>query len=63
VLVGPWEGSVTRRRTTTRKQAKTQRGTTKPKRNRAPKAAGGRSSSVAGLLEQLDLRTRKLAEM
>jgi signal transduction histidine kinase len=46
-----------------RKPAKTQQGsTTKPKRNNAPTAAGGRVSSVADLLEQLDLRTRKLAE-
>jgi GAF domain-containing protein len=61
MVVGPWEGSVKRRRTITRKPAKTQHGsTTKPKRNNAPTAAGG--SSVADLLKQLDLGTRKLAE-
>ena len=52
-----------RRRTTSRGPAKTQHGsTTKPKRSNAPTAAGGRGSSVADLLKQLDLRTRKLAE-
>ena len=52
-----------RRRTITRKPAKTPHGsTTKPKRNNAPTAAGGRGSSAADLLKQLDLRTRKLAE-
>jgi signal transduction histidine kinase len=54
---------VKRRRTTSRKPAKTQHGTiTKPKRNNAPTAAGSRGASVANLLERLDLRTRKLAE-
>jgi GAF domain-containing protein len=63
MVVGPWEGLVRRRRTITRKPAKTRHGsTTKPKRNNAPTAAGGRGSSVADLLKQLDLRTRKLAE-
>src|SRR2546430_9189256 len=63
MVVGPWEGVVRRRRTITRKPAKTQHGgTTKPKRSNAPTAAGGRGSSVADLLKQLDLRTRKLAE-
>jgi transcriptional regulator with GAF, ATPase, and Fis domain len=63
MVVGPGEGSVTRRRTTTRRPAKTQHGSaTKPKRNNAPTAAIGRGSSVADLLKQLDLRTRKLAE-
>jgi signal transduction histidine kinase len=53
---------VAQRRTTTRKPAKTQRGsTTKPKRNDALMAAGDRGSSVADLLEQLDSRTRQLA--
>src|SRR6516164_9330993 len=52
-----------RRRAMSRKPAKTPHGsTTKPKRNNAPTAAGGRGSSVADLLKQLDLRTRKLAE-
>ena len=52
-----------RRRILSRKPAKTQHGSrTKPKRNNAPTVAGGRSSSVADLLKQLDLRTRKLAE-
>jgi hypothetical protein len=46
-----------------RKPAKTQRGSkTKPKRDNTPMDAGGRGSSVADLLKQLDLRTRKLAE-
>ncbi len=63
MVVGPWEGVVRRRRTITRKPAKTQHGsTTKPKRNNAPTAAGGHGSSVADLMKQLDLRTRKLAE-
>jgi signal transduction histidine kinase/putative methionine-R-sulfoxide reductase with GAF domain len=63
MVVGPWEGLVRRRRTIARKAAKTQHGsTTKPKRKNAPTAAGGRGSSVADLLKQLDLRTRKLAE-
>jgi signal transduction histidine kinase len=54
---------VRRRRTITRKPAKTQHGsTTKPKRHKEPTGAGDRGSSVADLLEQLDLRTRKLAE-
>ena len=62
-MLDPWEGSVTRRSTTTPKPAKTQHGsTTKPKRNNAPMAAVGRGSSVAELLKQLDLRTRKLTE-
>ena len=53
-----------RRRTTTPKPAKTQHGsTTKPKRDNAPTAAGGRGPSVAALVKQLDMRTRKLAEM
>ena len=52
-----------RRGTVSGKPAKTQHGSTaKPKRNNAPTAAGGRGSSVADLREQLDLRTRKLAE-
>jgi hypothetical protein len=63
MVVGPWEGSVRRRRTITRKPAKTgHSSTTKPKRNKAPTAAGGRGPSVADLLKQLDVRTRKLAE-
>src|SRR6516164_7819251 len=52
-----------RRRAMSRKPAKTQHASTmKRKRNNAPTAAGGRGSSVADLLKQLDLRTRKLAE-
>jgi two-component system NtrC family sensor kinase len=63
MVVGSWEGLVRRRRTITRKAAKAQHGsTTKPKRNNALTAAGGRGSSVADLLKQLDLRTRKLVE-
>jgi hypothetical protein len=57
------EGQVKRRRATSRKPAK--RGTAtrrKPKRNEAPTAAGDGGSSVADLLQQFDLRTRKLAE-
>src|SRR5262245_66338608 len=38
------------------------RETTKLKGRKAPTAAGGRASSIADLLKQLDLRTRKLAE-
>jgi two-component system, NtrC family, sensor kinase len=63
MVVGPWEGLVRRRRTITRKAAKAHHGsTTKPKRNNALTAAGGRGSSIADLLKQLDLRTRTLAE-
>src|SRR5262249_16212219 len=63
MVVGPWEGVVRRRRTITRKPAKTQHGsTTKPKRNNAPTPTDRPRSSVPALLKQLDLRTRKLAE-
>lgn len=62
MLVAPWEGSVKRRRTTTRKPAKTHRGTTKPRRNKAPTAAHQRSPSIADLQEELDARTRELTE-
>ena len=61
MVVGLWEGSVRRRRTATRKPAKTRNGkTTKPKRINAPTAA--RSSSSADLQKQLDQRTHELAE-
>jgi two-component system, NtrC family, sensor kinase len=46
-----------------RKPAKTQHSSTKkPKRNKSPTAAHRRGSSVADLQEQLDHRTRELAE-
>ena len=49
------------RRRHTRKPAKTQHGsTTRPKGNKAPTAAGGRSSSVTGLLKQLAETQSKL---
>jgi signal transduction histidine kinase len=61
--VGPWEGSVTRRRTTTRKPAKTQHGsTTKPKRNEAPASARQASSTLADLQQQVTALTRELVE-
>ena len=62
MLVGPWEGSVTRRRTTTRKPAKTQRCTTKPKRNRALAAARQAGSTLADLQQQVTFLARELAE-
>jgi hypothetical protein len=63
MLVGPWEGSVTRRRTTTRKPAKTQHGsTTKPKRNNAPKVARQAGSTLADLQQRVSALTRELAE-
>src|ERR1700730_14842664 len=63
MVVGPWEGSVRRRRTTTRKPAKTQHGsTTKPRRNNAPTAARPASSTLVDLQEQVGALTRELAE-
>jgi signal transduction histidine kinase len=54
---------VTRRRTISRKPAKTAHGEpSKPKRNKAPTAARRRSSSVANLQEQVTFLTRELAE-
>src|ERR1700736_2485536 len=59
----PREGSVRRRRTTSRKPANTLHGsTTKPKRGNAPTAARRRGSTAANLQMQLDQRTRELAE-
>ena len=52
-----------RRRTVSRKLAKTRHGkTTKPKSSNAPTAARQRSSSVVDLQEQLEARTRQLNE-
>jgi signal transduction histidine kinase len=63
MVVGPWEGSVRRRRTTTRKPANTQHGsTTKPKRKNAPTAARQASSTLADLQQQVSALTRELAE-
>src|SRR5271166_5577224 len=63
MVVGPREGSVRRRRPTTRKTAKTRHGsTTKRKRNNAPPAARPASSTVADLQEQVSALTRELAE-
>jgi transcriptional regulator with GAF, ATPase, and Fis domain len=63
MVVGPWEGSVRRRRTLTRKPAKTQHGsTTKPKRNNAPTAARQASSTLADLQQQVSALARELAE-
>src|SRR6516225_9560281 len=63
MVVGPWEGSVRRRRTMSRKPAKTHHGsTTKPRRSNAPTVARQRSPFVVDLQEQLDARTRQLNE-
>src|SRR6516165_9238289 len=63
MVVGPGKGSVIRRRTMTRKPAKTQHGSTaKVKRNSAPKATRPGRSTVAGLQEQVGDLTRELAE-
>jgi signal transduction histidine kinase len=54
---------VRRRRTTSRRPAKTRHGsTTKPKRNNAPTAARRASSTLADLQEQVGALTRELAE-
>src|SRR5260221_9410340 len=61
--VGPWKGSVRQRRTTPRKPAKTQHGsTTKPKRNKAPASARQASSTLADLQQQVTALTRELVE-
>jgi hypothetical protein len=63
MVVGPWEGSVRRRRTLARKPAKTQHGsTTKPKRDNAPTAARQASSTLADLQRQVSALARELAE-
>src|SRR5215203_7191736 len=63
MVVGPSEGSVRRRRTMSRKPAKTQHGSTsKPKRNNAPTAPHAASSTLADLQEQVSALTRELAE-
>jgi GAF domain len=61
MVVGPWEGSVRRPRTTTRKPAKTRHGGT-PKRKRHEAATVTRSSSSVDLQKQLDQRTRERDE-
>jgi hypothetical protein len=54
---------VRRRRTITRKPAKTQHGsTTKPKRDKAPTAARQASSTLADLQQQVSALARELAE-
>jgi signal transduction histidine kinase/putative methionine-R-sulfoxide reductase with GAF domain len=54
---------VRRHRTTSRKPAKTQHGsTTKPRRNNAPIAARASSSTLAGLQEQVNALIHELAE-
>src|ERR1700726_399992 len=63
MVVGPWEGSVRRRRTLARKPAKTQHGsTTKPKRDNAPTAACQASSTLVDLQQQVSALARELAE-
>jgi signal transduction histidine kinase len=63
MVVGPTQGSVRRRRSMSRKPAKTQHGsTTKPGRNNAPTAARVASSTLADLQEQVGALTRELAE-
>src|SRR3974390_1924394 len=63
MAVGPGQGWVSRRRTMSRKPAKTQHGsTTKPRRNNAPTAARPASSTLADLQEQVSALTRELAE-
>ena len=57
------KGSVRRRRTMSRKPAKTQHGsTTKPRRNNAPTAARVASSTLADLQEQVSVLTLELTE-
>src|SRR6516225_1525884 len=63
MVVGPRKGSVRRRRTMSRKPAKTQHAsTTKPRRNNTPRAARPASSGLADLQEQVRTLTRELAE-
>src|SRR5262245_20241242 len=63
MVVGPWEGSMRRRRAMSRKPAKTQHASPrKPKRNSAPTAARPASSTLADLQEQVSALTRELAE-
>jgi len=63
MIVGPWEGSVRRRRTITRKPAKTRQGsTTKLKHNKAPTATRQASSTPADLQQQVSALTRELGE-
>src|SRR6516165_1654753 len=63
MVVGPREGSVRRRRTMSRKPAKTPHArTTKPECNNAPTAARPASSTLADLQEQVSALTRELAE-
>ena len=61
--VGPREGSVRRRRSTSRRSAKTRQGSTsKPKRNNASRAARPASSTLANLQQQVSALTRELTE-
>jgi hypothetical protein len=63
MVVGPGEGSVKRRRTMSRKPAKTQHASTrKPKRYRTPTAVRPASSTLADLQELVSALTRELAE-
>ena len=63
MIVGPVVGAVRRRRTMTRKPAKTQHGsTTKPKRHNTSTAARPASPTLADLQEQVSALTRELAE-
>src|SRR6516225_2400706 len=63
MVIGPREGSVRRRRTMSRKPAKTRHSSTaKPKRNSAPTAARPGRSTVADLQEEVGALTRELAE-
>src|SRR3974390_1052971 len=63
MAVGPGQGWVSRRRTMSRKPAKTQHGsTTKPRRNNAPTAPRPASSTLADLQQQVTALTRELAE-
>ena len=61
MVVGPWEGSVRRHRTMSRKPAP-HASTTKPKRNNASAEARPASSALADLQEQVSALTRELAE-
>src|SRR6516164_7115334 len=58
MAVGPWEGSVRRRRTMTRKPAKTRHSPSATTRQRPHPA----SSTIADLREQVSALTRELAE-
>src|SRR5215469_3811415 len=63
MVIGPGEGSVRRRQTTSRRPAETRHGSTsKPKGKKVPKAARPVSSTLADLQQQVSVLTRELAD-